>query len=752
MPTEPPFAHSRNAAGERQGLAEHLAAVAEAAAANAEPFGGADLARYAGLLHDIGKASPEWQAYLLESEAAHEAAGRPAVRKRVRKSVDHKGAGTAAAISRCDPAAWLVHAHHGGLPDSCEMGTRVKELRHATVAPEALAYVPLEVPPDPLPAFAAASPRQFELFLRFVFSALIDADHADTERHDVPEHAAARAGAPAVADLLPLLMTDQARLVDNLERPGSAVNRVRAEVWDACLAAADLPPGLFRLTVPTGGGKTRSGLGFALHHAFMHGLRRVVSVAPYLAITDQTADDYRRVLPLPQAVLEHFGGAGSDVADAQSADGTSDPADAWRLLAVQDWDAPVIVTTAVQFFESLLGNTPRSSRKLHRIAGSVVILDEPQTLPVPLLEPLLEVLVTLVDHYGCSVLLTSATQPTFESVRGEAEVQSRFAAAREIAPDPSVLFRAMERVNFHWPQPGLVLAWQEVAEQMRVEPQVLAIVNSRPDALSLLDALDDLDALHLSTLLCGAHRRDVLTEIRRRLAMAEPCRVVSTQVVEAGVDIDFPVVFRALGPLERIVQAAGRCNREGKRERGSLVVFEPAEGRMPEGPYQTATGLTRHFVDDPAAPIDPNDPETIRRYFTTLFTFVDPDAKHIQPERAKCNFRQVADKAKLIDEEGVAVVVQYRGDLDDVKVAERAASVEAALALLRRAGATGRGGSQIRGALNTLQPFTVQLSPRTFNEAKDHVSELAGGLWQWHGRYDARRGIEVAPDLSKLVV
>ena len=745
MPAEPPFAHSRNAAGERQGLAEHLAAVAEAAAANAEPFGGADLARYAGQLHDIGKASPEWQRYLLASERAGKRAGAP---------VDHKGAGTGVALGACEPAAWLVHAHHGGLPDNGEMRTRAKELKHQPPAPEALAYAPPAGPPPVLPPFATVSPRQFELFLRFVFSALVDADHGDTERHADPERAATRAGAPEVADLLPLLEADHARLVAGLADPGSVVNRVRAAVWDACLAAADLPPGLFRLTVPTGGGKTLSGLGFALRHAAAHGLRRVVSVAPYLAITDQTADAYRRAMPLPRAVLEHFGGAGETAPDDQSADGTGTPVEAWRRLAVQDWDAPVIVTTAVQFFESLLGNRSRACRKLHRVTRSVVVVDEPQTLPAPLLGPLLDVLASLVDHYGCTVLLASATQPAFEAVAGDDGVRERFAAAHEIAPDPTRLFRELERVAYRWPSPGEAWEWEEVADALREEPQALAIVNSRPDALALLDALGDPEAFHLSTLLCGAHRRDVLAEVRRRLAAGERCRVVSTQVVEAGVDIDFPVLFRAVGPLERIVQAAGRCNREGTRERGDVVVFEPAEGRVPKGPYRTATDVTRGELADPERRPDPNDPVTFRRYFGDLFGIVDSDAKQIQRDRERLNFASVAENARLIDDEGIAVVVEYAGAFGDRKAAERVVRAKAALDVLRRAAASGKGGPAVRDALKELQPLTVQLTPWTFGQARAAglVSELARGLWEWSGRYDARRGIEAAPDLSKLVV
>ncbi len=517
-------------------LGEHLRAVAEGAANNAEPFGGAELARWAGLYHDIGKAGDSFQAYL---RACH------ADPSRRHRTVDHKGAGALLALEAFEELAFLVQGHHGGLPDRGELLSKLKERtgdpETANARARAGAAGLLPPPPDPgelaCPSFVRDE-RSSEFFLRMLFSALVDADHADTGQHRNPDEHAERGGTPTLQELANCLQAAQSGLTGQRHDP---VNAVRHEVYQACLQAASLPPGFFRLTVPTGGGKTRSGLAFALQHAILHRLRRVIVAVPYLTITDQTADVFRQVLGNDRAVLEHHSGT----VRTDDSEGAATPHATWRRLATEDWDAPVIVTTTVQFFESLFGSSPSVCRKLHRIAHSVVILDEVQTLPPPLLEPILDALRELVANYGVSVVLCTATQPNFNALPNFAALQD----VREIAPDPPRLFATLRRVRYEWPKPGDRWSWEQVAEEIRGAAQALTIVNTKADALTLLDTLDDPDAFHLSTLLCGAHRRDVLAAIRRRLTLGGPCRVVSTQVVEAGVDLDFPLVLRAMGRL-----------------------------------------------------------------------------------------------------------------------------------------------------------------------------------------------------------
>jgi CRISPR-associated endonuclease/helicase Cas3 len=599
---------------------------------------------------------------------------------------------------------------------------------------------------DLYPAFAARDVFATEFFLRMAFSALVDADHLDTERHFDPERTEERGGAPHIADLTDRLEEAQAALSGH---KSDRVNRVRDEVYRDCLAAASLAPGFFRLTVPTGGGKTRSGLAFALGHALVHGLRRVIVAVPYLTITDQTADVYRTVLGDDRAVLEHHSGANTK----DDHDGASTPEAMWRRLATQNWDAPVIVTTTVQLFESLLGRSPSACQKLHRVARSVIVLDEVQTLPPPVLEPILRVLQELVASYGVSVVLCTATQPAFASAPGFEQLTD----VREIVPDPARHFHALARVHYEWPALAEPWPWSRVADEMRDSPRCLAIVNTKTDALALLDALDDPDALHLSTLLCGAHRRDLLTLIRRRLELGNPCRVVSTQVVEAGVDLDFPVVLRALGPLDRIVQAAGRCNREGRLVRGRVVVYRPEGGGMPPGPYRAASDLTGNLLRGSVP--DMNDPAIFEHYFGSLFPLLSLDAKGVQPLRAHLEYETVAEVFRLIDDDTVSVIVPYRGlpgaeaaaaGLETVRHERR---VEHLVTDLEHLPARRNFGA-IRRLLTQAQPYMVSLRRRHADQAKAQglLTELPGGVWHWNGGYDPVRGLVAPRDPEEFVI
>jgi CRISPR-associated endonuclease/helicase Cas3 len=448
------------------------------------------------------------------------------------------------------------------------------------------------------------------MFLRLLFSALVDADFLDTERHFKGEVQAARASSITVKGLWPVVKAKQDALIASSD--GSAVNLVRAAVYRHCLEAAEGAPGFYKLTVPTGGGKTRSGMAFALRHAQNHGLERVIVAVPFISITEQAASVYRELFGSvgDRAVLEHHSMA-EWVDEDEEGDFHSGPV--WDRLAAENWDAPVIVTTTVQLFESLFSNRTSRTRKLHRLARSVIILDEAQALPSRLLTPILHALRQLVEHCGATVVLSTATQPAFDAIPVFREVE-----AVEIVPEPARFFEALQRVDYEWRTDG-PLSVADAAALLHEQPSGLAVLNTKKDALRLLDAIDNLSrrvetwqddwvqrlaaalgeatALHLSTLLCGAHRRDVLTEIKRRLDTGLPCHVVSTQVIEAGVDLDFPFVMRALAPLDSIIQAAGRCNREGRLpQKGRVVVFEPEGGGIPHGAYRTGADVSRSLL------------------------------------------------------------------------------------------------------------------------------------------------------------
>lgn len=719
----PLYAHSANKDGERQLLVDHLQKVAALARERAQPFGGGDIAFLAGLWHDVGKADPEWQRYLLDSEAG----------KRTRGSgPDHKSAGALLAEEMGQPLVGpLIQAHHGGLPHPRrDHGPWLDEHRARHGPIEALAALRADIldlsagASVGLPPHVEHDPLAAEFFLRFAYSALVDADSLDTEAHALGGKPSERGGS---ATLEELWVRYEDFVAGQPSAPGTTVNRVRREVLEACLLAATEPAGVFRLTVPTGGGKTRSAMAFALRHGIEHGMRRVVVAVPFTTITQQTAGVYRQIFEgsssdRGRVVLEHHSAA-VEGDPAEDDEGSSASA-VWRRLAADNWDAPVIVTTTVQLFESLFSNRRGMTRKLHSLARSVIVLDEAQSLPPGLLAPVLDALRELTEHYGASVVLSTATQPAFDQINEFKELN-----AREIVPDHPYHFGTLRRVEYDFTKTGEPNEWRDVAAWMRAERSVLAIVNTKRHATELLDALDDPGALHLSTLLCRAHRHEVLREIRRRLAAGEPCRVVSTQVVEAGVDLDFAAVLRAEGPLDAVIQAAGRCNREGELDGlGRVVVFTPPDSASPPGVYRSGRDIARVVRELPG--FDPNDPATVRRYFELLLgTAIDPDRHGIQQLRANLDFPEVAKRFRMIDDDAYDVVVGYpEGDvlriaslLDQLRMQERSP----------------------REVLRELQPHTVSIYRREAARLirERWIEEVMPGVGRWLGTYDSVRGI-----------
>lgn len=710
------YAHSRNDRGERQELLTHLRNVAQMASSFAAGFGASEAGYYLGLWHDAGKFSPAFQRYLLETET-------PAARRR--RGPDHKAAGSEIATRYLWLLAMAIQAHHGGLRSPEEFRTWLSERKakgsHAEALDIARHAMPDLLPsaPLPVPTHAVRDPIATEFLLRMLFSALVDADFVDTERHMRPDRAGLRGPSATMAELWERFRRFHETLHTGDDGP---VARVRRIVYEACLAAADRPPGLFRLTVPTGGGKTLSGMAFALRHALRHGHRRVIVAVPFISITEQTADVYREVFESAPTdgpvVLEHHSGASNLAPDSED----FDPAYLWRRLAAENWDAPIVVTTTVQLFESLFASSPSGCRKLHRLAGSVLILDEAQVLPPHLLTPILDALRQLCSHYGTTVVLSTATQPAFESIQPFRDLD-----ATEIVPDPARLFRELSRVTYEW-RTDPPLAWEEVASLMRDQAHALAVVNTRGNAMDLLDSLGDPEALHLSTQLCGAHRRLVIAEVRRRLREGEPCRLVSTQVVEAGVDLDFPLVLRALGPLDGIIQAAGRCNREGRLHRGRVVVFEPRDGSAPKGSYLTGIGVTRALLG--AGRVDPDDPDTARRYFGRLFELQETDREGIQRLRSSLNYPEVSRRFRMIDEPTESVVVPFGPEEDQRKVAQMLDGLR-------------EGNADARDLIRRFQPYLVSIRTREADTYRRRglIDPVLPGLGRWLGAYDPVRGL-----------
>ncbi|OGG44457.1 MAG: CRISPR-associated endonuclease Cas3'', partial [Candidatus Handelsmanbacteria bacterium RIFCSPLOWO2_12_FULL_64_10] len=590
-----------------QPLAEHLENVGGLASAFLAGTGLEDVARRAGERHDLGKYSCAFQRRLdnLAREGTEDASNEP-------QRVDHATAGAVQSLldryiaspsaSLSVPSAELAAAfciafHHGGLQNREELRRRMQRQKEhrdegrSTLLDDAIAGgVPerfLEASPVRLPAFlreradSKTVMRRFEFAIRMVYSALLDADFLDTERSMRPDRHEARPNQEE--SMLARLRTSLDEWLDAKCSSTTDVNRVRREVLESCREAAFKDPGLFTLTVPTGGGKTLSSLAFALRHAERKRLRRVVVVIPYTSIIDQTASEYRSWLSqsgiegASTALIEHHSGLDPGRETLES------------RLACENWDAPLIVTTSVQFFESLHARKSSSVRKLHRLARSVVVLDEVQTLAPDLLQPCLDVLGHLVRDYGTTCVISTATQPALledivkpggvEKIEGLQTLIGR--PAEEIVPGHKSHFETLNRrVHYHWGNAaGEIpsLSWDELAERLtRLEHgQGMAIVNTRGDARALFERLrkQSPHARHLSALMCPKHRRRTLDEVRKALVEGQPCLLAATQLVEAGVNLDFPTVYRAVAGLDSIVQAGGRCNREGSRPSGDVFIF-----------------------------------------------------------------------------------------------------------------------------------------------------------------------------------
>ncbi len=658
-----PIAHVGND-GSVHSLVEHLREVARRAAENASPFDGASCAELAGLWHDLGKYADDFQAKLraagaLARDAHLEGADQAEIA--AKKRVDHSTAGAWHAAQRthsqAHPIAMAIAAHHAGLADF----VKLKERFAARGAARLAATLAAEPPPDVLvgaptvpdrfkPSHARDEDgrRSAELFTRMVFSALCDADFLDTEAFFDARRPALRGVHQPLVELASRLTT----YVDGLANSSTEVNRVRTEVRAACLAAAQRDRGVLTLTVPTGGGKTLAAMELALRHALHHGMRRVVVAIPYTSILEQNAAVYRRAFAVGEddaSVLEHHSAV--------------DPKDetARSRVACENWDAPIVVTTNVQLLESLFARRTSSCRKLHNLARSVIILDEAQTLPRGLLAPTTDVLDALVRDYGCTIILSTATQPALtRAVLRDCGLRT----TSEVIADPHALAERLRRVDVDWSGARTETTWDALAANLAFEPDVLAIVHRRDDARALCAAVDartnDTSTIHLSALMCPAHRKTVLADIRTRKRRGEPVRLVATQLVEAGVDLDFPVVYRALAGLDSLAQAAGRCNREGRLAgRGVLRVYLaptlPPQGILEQG-FEIARAMLKKDIDLFA-------PAVHAEYFDRLYNAGGDnvhDEQGIQRHRADFMFEKVAASYRIVDDDWSApVVVPY---------------------------------------------------------------------------------------------
>ena len=614
--------------GRTQTILEHLKGTASLCSAFAAAFDAEAQGQLAGMAHDIGKYSAAFQRRL------H---GGP--------KVDHASAGAFECLKAQQlAAAFAISGHHGGLPDGGGRGDaagtgtfwgRINRASQRNLEDYHAWQSEFSLPHANTPAFAGTR-LEGMFFTRMLFSCLVDADYTDTGAF-MDNSPYLPASSSSMEELWRRLET----YVSGWFPPKGALNMQRCVILEQCMSAgAQYGPGLFTLTVPTGGGKTVASLSFALAQAKARRMKRIVYEIPYTSIIEQTAQIFREILG-DENVLEFHSGVQFD----QQEDDASSPETAPLTRSVETWDVPVIVTTAVQFFESLYACRPSKCRKLHNLAQSVLIFDEAQMLPLPYLRPCVWAIAQLVRHYGASAVLCTATQPALDPIFQEFAPEIPI---REICPMAEAHWESFRRVSF---QQAGTLSWMDLAARLQQQEQVLCVVNTRRAAREVFHQLSGPGNFHLSTLMYPAHRRRILDEIRRRLRDGLPCRVVSTSLIEAGVDVDFPAVYRELSGLDSILQAAGRCNREGKRppEDSIVTIFQGED--PPPRLFETSIGAGKIVLDHCQ---DVSSRAAIHTYFSTLLDLKGAeaqDAHHILPlmESEFFPFRTVAERFHLIE-------------------------------------------------------------------------------------------------------
>lgn len=717
------YAHSGNRPDGQDwhSLKDHLKSVALLAQTRAHAFGGADWAYLVGLLHDLGKYSQAFQQRLYGSTARadHATAGAKIVIQHVIEIMGSQFLPLGKLL------AFSIAGHHTGLANGIDEGQERSSLdqrlalefgKNLPVLDE-LWRKEIELPRTlQIPVLKQHLPKGkytnfcWMFFARMLFSCLIDADRIDTENHALRID-----GKVPLAIDFPSIIILQTQLGHHLQMLAknvkqTEVNILRQDILKHAREQALKPrrSGLYSLTVPTGGGKTLTSLAFGLDHAAQHKLRRVIYVIPFTSIIEQTADVFREAMgEYKDAVLEHHSAFDRDKLPEEIKMANQSRQANYRdklRLAMENWDAPIVVTTAVQFFESLFSDRTTQCRKLHNISRSVIVLDEAQTLPLKLLRPIMASIDELALNYSCSVLLCTATQP---ALKESDDFHNGFSMVQEIAPNPQELFEKLRRTQVQ------VLGVQndeQLVAHLRDHTQVLMIVNNRRHARDLFDCIaDEEGAYHLTTSMCAEHRSEKLDEIRQRLKDGLTCRLVATSLIEAGVDVDFPTVFRAEAGLDSIAQAAGRCNREGKRllADSKVFVFQSPDWKAPTELAQLAVpmrSILRNHKDDVLAPV------ALKSYFQQVYFAKSADLDHYQildkiriTEDCNFPFQDIARDFRMLDNYMLPIIVPFEG-------VSNKSTVKDNLKLLRHLPEN----MSVGKIAQKLQRFVVQVPERSF--------------------------------------
>lgn len=641
------YAKSANNDGLKLTVQEHLAAVAALAKKYGDELGFGEAAAAAGYLHDFGKYTIAFQDLL---------AGK-------RTRIDHAigGAMYLEAVKKGRPGyrsvIEAVNGHHDGLVEydtihqsvysiasgktetSCNSG-KTSSIQNTTELSESVSAFHSDFPNFKLPRLSAFAGTELESMLdtRMLFSCLVDADYSASAQNDDPGYLERTTGSPLNPEILLQNLYSYRNTIRQQSKADAIVNHFRDSVFEQCGEMGRHSEGLFTLTAPTGTGKTLALLHFALQHCLCQNKKRIIIVLPFLTLAEQNAAVYSKIIP--DVLVDHS---------------QSDLTETSRELASR-WSSPVIITTSVRFFESLFSNRPTVCRKLHHIANSVVVFDEAQSLPAELTPDTLRAVNALCKTYHTTMVFSTATQPNYSAIRDLEWLP------QEILPDHTQMFEALQRVEVDW-RTKEETPLLTIAQEMTQQDNVCTIVNLRRHARTLTESLLELcphdEVFYLTTDLCPAHRSQVIQAIRTRLTQKLPCRVVATQCIEAGVDLDFAVLYRALAPLDAIIQAAGRCNRNGALAKGQVIVFMPEDSRLayPDERYKNAA----INVLEMNPPFSIHDPKNIQQYYQRFFASLKGKSQ-LRDAIASRSFAETAENYKLIANAGAQVIVPYSGE------------------------------------------------------------------------------------------
>ena len=645
----PTISHVRQSDLAIQSNEEHQQGVANMAAQFAGTLGMAEWGRVLGLLHDKGKEKKAFQQHIVKESGLD---------FEVKVDGDYRHAYVGALIAHSlfpKPSLIMNNAlmgHHRGLYDHGDMVEMLKlEIPKDVIIEQIHANLTL-----PTIGFREKDVHHLQ---RMLYSCLVDADYLDTEAFMMPEQSKLRGNHSTMKQLEEKLDMFLRLLKENAV--DSEVNRIRNEIQQYCLSESDNTSGFYSLTVPTGGGKTLSSVLWAIKHALRNDLKRIIIAIPYTSIITQTASVLRGIFG-DENVLEHHSNV--NLSDDENSELRK------RLkLATENWDYPIVVTTNVQLFESLFSNKPSNCRKLHNLAKSVLILDEVQTLPVDFLQPIVDTLDTLQRVFGTSILFTTASQPVLTGEIVGTNKMNSFEALpeiKEIIPEKARLHDRLRRVKLEFDDTRS--DYDDVVERMTKYPRVLCIVNTRNDAKEIYGRLPkDGICLHLSRMMCPNHVRATIEEVKKALKdeSNDVVRVVATQLIEAGVDIDFPIVFRQEAGLDSVLQAAGRCNREGRLDMGETFVFS-LQKPLPPG-FISQTNNARLAMGKQH---DWFAPEAMTAYFQQLYSRIESfDKAHIKDllYKQEMRFETAASEFRLIDDKTTSVIVNWKDSMDIVE-------------------------------------------------------------------------------------